>query len=116
MIRTTLVLGLAGPDREARIARELDPDLHTALILQGIPTGSSALAPSAQLDIARIAPGCPCCDGNLTLRVTLNRILRRRPLRLYIGLAPGAHLETVRAFLTAPPYDDFLLLTKDLYG
>jgi hypothetical protein len=50
------------------------------------------------------------------MRVTLNRILRRHPTRLYIGLATSEHLESIRSSLTQPPYDGLLHLTPDLHA
>jgi hypothetical protein len=114
---TTLVTGARASMREAAIAAALDPAVSTALILEGLPdstTALDALVDSHPVDIARIAPGCICCTGNLTMRVTLNRMLRRSPQRLYIGLASDAHLEQIRGFLTSSPYDNLLTLTKDL--
>jgi hypothetical protein len=114
---TTLVIGATAARREAAIAAALDPAAETALILEGLPNGSSALEQLphfSELHVARIAPGCLCCTGNLTMRVTLNRILRRRPGRLYIGLATAEHLAQIRQFLAQPPYDGLLLLTPDL--
>lgn len=119
MTLTTLVLGTTASVREAAIAAVLNPDLHSALILEGLPDGSSRLDGFAQqphIQLARIAPGCLCCTGNLTLRVTLNRMLRRPPARLYIGIANPTHLERLRAFLTEAPYDHLLQLTKDLHA
>ncbi len=119
MTPTTLVTGTTAALREAAIAAVLASAERTALILEGLPDGASRLeqAPGfANLQVARIAPGCLCCIGNLTLRVTLNRILRRPPERLYIALATSAHLAQMRAFLTQPPYDKLLQLTKDLHG
>lgn len=104
-------------DREATIAENLNPSIDTALILEGLPNGTSPLAVNPDLPsvvIARVAPGCMCCIGNLTMRVTLNRILRKPPARLYIGLANAAHVERIRLFLTHTPYDSFLELTKDI--
>jgi G3E family GTPase len=80
-----------------------------------LPDGHTLLVPSDALLIARIAPGCLCCTGNLVLRVTLNRLLRRRPERLYIGLAATEHLDQLRSWLQAPPYDQLLELTPDLH-
>ena len=116
MTLTTLVSGSRGTAREAAIAAALttEADLSTAIILEGLPDGQPALAASPTLFIARIAPGCPCCIGNLTMRVTLNRILRRPPARLYISLAPNAHLEKLRDFLTQEPYDKLLTLSADI--
>lgn len=117
MTPTTLVIGGHAAAREAAIAAALDPALRTAILLEGLPDGRSALqaqAESAQVEIVRIAAGCPCCIGNLTLRVHLNRILRRPPARLYIGLASASHLEQIRHFLRQPPYDGLLQLNQDL--
>jgi G3E family GTPase len=64
--------------------------------------------------MARIAPGCLCCTGNLVLRVTLNRLLRQRPKRLFIGIARSEHLDQLRSWLQSKPYDQLLRLTDDL--
>ena len=50
-------------------------------------------SPPAALQLLRIAPGCLCCSGNLVLRVTLNRLLRHPPARLFISLADATHIE-----------------------
>jgi hypothetical protein len=115
-ILTTLVTGISPARREAAIAGVLDKHLRTALILEGLPDGSSSFGeplPSF-LTVARIAPGCICCTGNLTMQVTLNRILRRHPERLYIGLANSTHLPQIRQFLQQEPYDKWLSLTDEL--
>lgn len=114
MTLVTLVTGARAAARETALAAALDCAVTTALILEGMPDGSSrldVLAKQGTLHIARIAPGCLCCVGNLTLRVTLNRILRHPPARLYISLADRTHLEQIRNFLSAPPYDALLTLT-----
>lgn len=116
MIPATLVLGAHAVAREQAIAHRLDLGARTALILEGIPTGASPLDDLEQLEIARIVAGCPCCDGNLVLRVTLNRLLRRKPSALYIALATSNHAEQLRDFLQRPPYDSWLYLTKDLHA
>jgi hypothetical protein len=89
-----------------------------AVILEGIPSGIDSFATLANdfpsLAITRIAPGCPCCMGNLTMRVTLNRILRSSPQAIYISLAAHPHLDQVRSFLTQPPYNKLIKLAKDL--
>jgi pimeloyl-ACP methyl ester carboxylesterase len=111
---TVLVTGTRAGAREAAIAAALDPDLVTALILEGLPDGTDTLrhfAHIANIHIARIAPGCLCCTGNLTMRVTLNRMLRHRPERLYISLATSAHLAQIQEFLSRAPYDALLTLT-----
>lgn len=112
----TLVIGQHSNAREAAIASAMaaTPALTTALILEGMPDGKSVLKPGPDLLISRIAPGCFCCIGNLTLRVTLNRILRHPPARLYISLAQASHLDQIRLFLTQAPYDALLALTGEL--
>jgi G3E family GTPase len=117
MTLTTLVIGGRPAAREAAIAGALDPSVATAVILEGIASGNSHLASDANPDvlrILRIAPGCMCCVGNLTLRVTLNRLLRKPPSRLFIALSTSAHLLQIRSFLCAEPYDAFLTLTEDI--
>jgi hypothetical protein len=112
-VLTTLVTGSTGA-REAAIARLLDPLVASAVILEGLPSGHTILTSSALLTVHRIAPGCLCCTGNLVLRVTLNRLLRTRPARLFIGPATGDHLDQLRSWLCERPYDQLLELTPDL--
>jgi G3E family GTPase len=120
VIRTTLVWGARPSAREAAIAAALDAhdplEGPAAVILEGIPDGSSNfdLNDARNIHVVRIAPGCICCGGNLTMRVTLDRVLRRRPQRLYIGLANADHLLQIRHFLQRPPYDTLLSLTDDV--
>jgi len=116
MTPTTLVIGGRAPMREAAIAAALDPAVPTAAILEGMASGASDLEAGAMnaLQIVRIAPGCMCCIGNLTLRVTLNRLLRKPPSRLFIAVADSTHLNQVRNFLTQEPYDAFLTLTDHI--
>jgi hypothetical protein len=131
--RVTLVTGATASQREAAIAASLDahPSIQyndtetaattSALILEGLPDGIDVFSRIGEprhssLHIARIAPGCVCCVGNLTMRVTLNRMLRNKPARLYIGLASTEHLDTIRKFLSEAPYDILLELTQDLHA
>jgi len=117
VIPATLVIGATPAAREAAIRAALAPAEHTAIILEGIPDTQSGLDSAVPaLRIVRIAPGCVCCTGNLTLRVTLNRLLRTKPDRLFIGVATSAHIAQIRAFLSAPPYDNLLALTQDLHA
>jgi hypothetical protein len=112
---TTLVTGRGAGVRERLIAAHLLPGVVSAILLEGLPDGHTILTPSPTLLIERIAPGCLCCTGNLVLRVTLNRLLRRRPERLYIGLATTEHLDQLRSWLQDPPYDQLLELRPDLH-
>ncbi len=115
---TTLVTGPSAQAREAAIAAALQADVATAVILEGLAEAGSALledaAQAKQPQLLRIAPGCLCCSGNLVLRVTLNRLLRRPPAQLYISLANAAHLEQLRQWLTDAPYGALLRLQADI--
>lgn len=115
-IPATLVTGSSAARREAAIAGALEKQERTTLILEGLPDGTSPFGepPPSWLTIIRIAPGCICCSGNLTMRVTLNRVLRQHPGRLYIGVANSAHLPQIRQFLQQEPYDKWLSLTSEL--
>jgi hypothetical protein len=123
-VTTTLVTGSSASAREQAIHDQLGlsnshdaaaaPPLQ-AVILEGLASGSSPLdAIPAHILSARIAPGCLCCTGNLVLRVTLNRLLRQRPERIFIGVARSEHLDQLRSWLQAEPYDQLLRLTPDL--
>jgi len=118
-IPATLVTGASARRREAAIASALegaqtDGRHGIAVILEGLPDGGPGLEASDKLLITRIAPGCLCCAGNLVMRVTLNRLLRQRPQRLFIGVADGTHLDQLRSWLSSAPYDQLLALTADL--
>ncbi|PHV25748.1 GTPase [Janthinobacterium sp. BJB426] len=119
----TLVSGGRAAGREAAIAQALRPQQASAVILEGLADGNAILAdlaeqvspsPSFLLQLLRIAPGCLCCSGNLVLRVTLNRLLRHPPAHLFISLADATHIEQLRTWLTASPYDTLLALQADI--
>ena len=117
----TLVSGGTASEREAAIGQALSPQLASAVILEGLASGNSILAdlaeqtlPPASLQLLRIAPGCLCCSGNLVLRVTLNRLLRQPPAQLFISLADATHIEQLRSWLSASPYDGWLALGPEL--
>jgi hypothetical protein len=116
-----LVTGPNASAREAAIARALDDPATprsdgAAVILEGLPDGNPMLEISEKLLISRIAPGCLCCAGNLVMRVTLNRLLRQRPARLFIGVADTAHLDQLRSWLSSTPYDQLLALAPELHS
>lgn len=119
-VPTWLVTGPRAGQREAAIAAHLAPDQPSVIILEGLSDGSSALVfedgagPAVHPVVHRIAPGCLHCSGNLILRVTLNRVLRQAPARLYISLATSTHLEQLRTWLSEPPYGELLSLQPDL--
>lgn len=114
---TTLVYGRSSKEREQAIASRLNKNINTVVILEGIADSSSVLASMEEqknFQLIRIAPGCPCCTGNLTMRVTLNRILRQPPQAIYISLASNTHLEEIRKFLQDPQYINLLYLAEDI--
>ena len=118
---TTLVTGASASAREEAVARALIPGFVSAIILEGLPSASSALDGCGQEDtngtgprLVRIAPGCLCCIGNLVMRVTLNRVLRDRPAQLLISLAKSTHVEQLRRWLSQAPYDQLLTLQADI--
>lgn len=118
---TTLVVGGRASDREAAIAAALNPQLDSAVILEGLSDGHSVLADltesgASSANIIRIAPGCLCCAGNMILRVTLNRLLRHPPAQLFISLANAEHVGQLRAWLSEPPYQQLLALGEDLHA
>lgn len=128
----TIVTGSSAAAREDAIAASLHAlapasaaDSTIALLLEGIPDGSdrfgddvlAGLQQSSRIHVlppVHIAPGCMCCAGNLAMRVHLNRLLRVRPARLYLGVAPGTHLTNLQDFLSQPPYDVLLIVDRVL--
>jgi hypothetical protein len=124
VVATVLVTGPRAGAREAAIAAALRPGEASVIILEGLSDGSADLAldeagelpgrPGVHPVVHRIAPGCLHCSGNLVLRVTLNRVLRHPPARLYISLATATHLDQLRAWLSDPPYGELLSLQPDI--
>jgi hypothetical protein len=124
VVATVLVTGPRAGAREAAIAAALRPGEASVIILEGLSDGSADLAldeggelagrPGVHPVVHRIAPGCLHCSGNLVLRVTLNRVLRHPPARLYISLATATHLEQLRVWLSDPPYGELLSLQPDI--
>ena len=115
MIRLTLVTGRRAALREAAIVYALSPQVKTAVILEGLPDGTAAHWENMpNVTVSRIAPGCLCCIGNLTLRVTLNRLLRQEPEEIFISLANDTHVAQLNAFLSSPPYDGLLYLAETI--
>jgi hypothetical protein len=134
-VPTWLVTGPRAGARETAIAGLLQKGVPSAIILEGLsdggsalvfddngtaPTGAAGVVSSVDINqqfianVIRIAPGCLHCSGNLVLRVTLNRVLRRPPAQLYISLASAEHLEQLRSWLSSAPYDALLDLQSDI--
>lgn len=120
MTLAQLVCGAGARQREAEIANAialLPADESVACILEGLADADSPLqrlVDNPQHRLNRIAPGCPCCVGNLVMRVTLNRLLRAAPHHLFVSITNSAHREQMRNFLRSPPYDAYLILQDDL--
>ena len=116
MTLVTLVAGADIATREVAIATcasaLLQAGASCAVILEGGHVESVRFSPAVR--IARIAPGCPCCVGNLTMRVVLNRMLRHVPSQIFISLLETSHSDALRQFLSQPPYDTLLKLDDDL--
>ena len=75
----------------------LHPDGRRAVIAEN---GFMALEASHDVAVARLAPGCVCCVGQVPMRVTLTRTLRaHRPDAVLLLLATADHLPRVRALL-----------------
>jgi G3E family GTPase len=72
-------------------------DVTRAVIAE---SGFAPLEAPAGVALARLAPGCVCCVGQVPLRVTLTRVVRaHRPDDLLLLLATPHHLPRVRALL-----------------
>ena len=116
----TLVTGATPAARERAIFAALSSGAaeegSTAVILEGLADASSPLEPTSHLSVSRIAGGCLCCAGNLVLRVTLNRLLRHHPDRVYIGVGSSDHLDQLRSWLAGSPYDQLLELAPDIHA
>lgn len=71
------------------------------------------LPPVTGRQVHVLAPGCLCCIGNLTLRVTLARVLRHeKPQHLIIAIADVRHQKRIAAMLRAAPWDLWLKLVN----
>ena len=112
MIHCTLVAGSNAAQREVAIAALIEPQLVTAVILEGAQGHTTVLAAgtSAGLKVATIASSCPCCGNGLVMRVTLNRMLQQKPTCLFVSLADPRHLPHLQHFLSTPPYAELVQL------
>ncbi len=63
-------------------------------------SGFVPIEAAGDVPLARLAPGCVCCVGQVPLRVTLTRMVRaHRPDEVLLLLANAEHLPRVRALL-----------------
>jgi hypothetical protein len=95
-----VAIRVAAPaDQQAR----LDEWLAQATAASRAVVAESGFVPLVAPDevpVARLAPGCVCCAGQLPLRVTLTRLVRaHRPAEILLLLASAEHLPRLRALL-----------------
>ena len=85
----------------------------TAVIAEGVFT---ALAAPAGVVIEQVAAGCVCCVGQIALRVTLTRVLRKhRPTQLLLLLASGEHIDRVRLMLQEDQFATVLQFSESAH-
>jgi hypothetical protein len=103
-------------DADSARANWANPPRH-AVLLEGLPDGQAqleSLLADRAIPIIRIAAGCLCCSGSVVLRVNINRLLRHKPHRLFIGIATTTHQAQLRTMLQSPPYDAWLTIGPDI--
>jgi len=115
--RTWLLAGLPGSERAASIKaflHRLQPSATVSVLLEGQAAAIDAEIPAAPgRHVHVLAPGCLCCSGNLTLRVTLARVLRlEKPQYLIIAIADVRHEARMAAMLRAAPWDLWLRMVN----
>ena len=109
-----LVYGANQTVRENAIKTQMTPTVFAIALLEGMALNNASPDPLASMKVVRMAAGCPCCTGNLTMRVMLNRALKEKPDRVFLSLANFAHLTSVRDFLQEDQYCGRLELGRDL--
>ena len=114
MTTLRLVYGANQSQREDAIKTQINPALFTMALLEGGAVSNAPLDSLASIKVVRMAPGCPCCSGNLTMRVMLNRALKENPDLVFLSLANPLHLTAIRDFLQEDQYSGRLNLGVDL--
>lgn len=109
-----LVYGANQTVRENAIKTQMTPTVFAIALLESMALNNASPDPLASMKVVRMAAGCPCCTGNLTMRVMLNRALKEKPDRVFLSLANSAHLTSVRDFLQEDQYCGRLELGRDL--
>jgi len=94
----------------ADLLSKIPPDESVSCIIEGAPSDGTAeigVGPTGYVHV--LAPGCPCCNGNLTLRVTLARVLRlEAPRNLIIAIIDERHQESLASTLALPQWSEYL--------
>lgn len=115
-VGTRIVAGRPGPSRTALLAMLLSeaPSQPVSCILEGtLPNGADEVCAGPTTFVHVLAPGCPCCSGNLALRVTLARVLRHdRPRYLIIAVIDPKHQGSLASMLSIAPWDAYLELLE----
>lgn len=76
-----------------------------------VEEGEARLEAPEGTTLEQLLPGCACCVGQLALRVTVARVLRReRPDALILELAPGTHRDAVERLLRSGSFSGLLAL------
>jgi Fe-S cluster biogenesis protein NfuA len=114
MTTLRLVYGANQSQREQAIKNQINPTLFTMALLEGGAVDNAGLDSLATIKVVRMAPGCPCCSGNLTMRVMLNRALKEKPDLVFLSLANSMHLTAIRDFLQEDQYSGRLNLGFDI--
>ena len=109
-----LVYGANQRARESAIKTQMNPTLFAITLLEGMVLSEASPDPLESMKVVRLAAGCTCCTGNLTMRVMLNRALKEKPDIVFLSLANSAHLTAVRDFLQEDQYCGRLELGRDL--
>ncbi|GAC1407655.1 MAG: hypothetical protein NVSMB6_05680 [Burkholderiaceae bacterium] len=117
MTECTLVSGGTAADREAAIAACVNPRTLTYVLLEGghgseHPLANAVNWPNVRVDT--IAAGCPCCNAGMVMRVTVDRILRRRPTQMFISLAQFTQVQHLQKYLSATPYAALVYLSPPI--
>lgn len=103
-IPTLVVTGSRGSGKTRLIARLLDerpPGEIWAALLED--RGTARIEAGAGRAIVRLDSGCPCCAGQVSLRVALTGLLRSaRPARLFVELDAASHAQAVLRLLAGP--------------
>jgi len=108
-VPVSVLTGLPGAARAAALTKLLSgltDDAPVSVLLEGAPAdGTPEWQPPPGVHLHVLAPACLCCIGNLTLRVTLARVLRHEmPRHVVIGIADPLHRPRLFDWLAQPPW------------
>jgi hypothetical protein len=115
-VQVTLRIAAGAAARQAVLSEWLaagDAQQRAAVIAAGALAAPSA---PAGVPVASVA-GCPCCIGQVALRVTLTRLLRAHRLtRLLLLLGAADHAQRVRRMLGDEPFASVVRLAESAHG